>query len=70
MKELNIPLDYVKKHQYWSGKSSPAIMIKRNGWNAFLNEAKDYYDENSGNQNQPKNSIMNIATMKMDINSI
>lgn len=45
-------------------------MIKRNGWNAFLNEAKDYYDENSGNQNQPKNSIMNIATMKMDINNI
>lgn len=46
MGELHIPIENVKKHQYWSGKICPAIMIQRGAWNAFLQGAKSYYDEN------------------------
>lgn len=71
MKELNTPLDHAKKHQYWSGKGCPAIMIKRNGWNTVFNGTKVYYNNNSGNQNQLKgNSEIGIATTKVYINNI
>ncbi|KFN04377.1 N-acetylmuramoyl-L-alanine amidase [Bacillus clarus] len=44
MGELNIPLENVRKHQFWSGKNCPAIMIKNNAWDAFLQGTKGYYD--------------------------
>ncbi|MFJ8454078.1 S-layer homology domain-containing protein [Bacillus paramycoides] len=46
MGELNIPLENVKKHQFWSGKNCPAIMIKNNAWEPFLQGTKAYYDAN------------------------
>ncbi|PGW31438.1 N-acetylmuramoyl-L-alanine amidase [Bacillus cereus] len=46
MGELNIPLENVKKHQFWSGKNCPAIMIKNNAWEPFLQGTKVYYDAN------------------------
>ncbi|WP_242235370.1 S-layer homology domain-containing protein [Bacillus cereus group sp. BfR-BA-01316] len=46
MGELNIPLENVKKHQFWSGKNCPAIMIKNNEWEPFLQGTKAYYDAN------------------------
>ncbi|PGT15356.1 S-layer homology domain-containing protein [Bacillus cereus] len=46
MGELNIPLENVKKHQFWSGKNCPAIMIKNNAWEPFLQGTKVYYDTN------------------------
>ncbi|MBJ8103835.1 MULTISPECIES: S-layer homology domain-containing protein [Bacillus cereus group] len=46
MGELNIPLENVKKHQFWSGKNCPAIMIKDNAWEPFLQGTKAYYDAN------------------------
>ncbi|MBC6971603.1 S-layer homology domain-containing protein [Bacillus sp. Xin] len=46
MGELNIPLENVKKHQYWWGKNCPAIMIQRGDWDAFLKGTKAYYDAN------------------------
>ncbi|MED1566600.1 S-layer homology domain-containing protein [Bacillus paramycoides] len=46
MRELNIPLENVKKHQFWSGKNCPAIMIKNNAWEPFLQGTKAYYDAN------------------------
>ncbi|WP_439873821.1 S-layer homology domain-containing protein [Bacillus mycoides] len=46
MGELNIPLENVKKHQFWSGKNCPAIMINNNAWEPFLQGTKAYYDAN------------------------
>ncbi|MFF1994069.1 S-layer homology domain-containing protein [Bacillus mycoides] len=46
MGELNIPVENVKKHQFWSGKNCPAIMIKNNAWEPFLQGTKAYYDAN------------------------
>lgn len=46
MGELNIPLENVKKHQFWSGKNCPAIMIRNNAWEPFLQGTKAYYDAN------------------------
>ncbi|PGM98408.1 S-layer homology domain-containing protein [Bacillus cereus] len=46
MGQLNIPLENVKKHQFWSGKNCPAIMIKNNAWEPFLQGTKAYYDAN------------------------
>ncbi|HHT7190670.1 TPA: S-layer homology domain-containing protein [Bacillus cereus] len=46
MGELNVPLENVKKHQFWSGKNCPAIMIKNNAWEPFLQGTKAYYDAN------------------------
>ncbi|EJV82524.1 S-layer homology domain-containing protein [Bacillus cereus] len=46
MWELNIPLENVKKHQFWSGKNCPAIMIRNNAWEPFLQGTKAYYDAN------------------------
>lgn len=46
MGELHIPLENVKKHQFWSGKNCPAIMIKNNAWEPFLQGTKVYYDAN------------------------
>ncbi|MDM5194700.1 S-layer homology domain-containing protein [Bacillus hominis] len=46
MGELNIPLENMKKHQFWSGKNCPAIMIKNNAWEPFLQGTKAYYDAN------------------------
>ena len=46
MGELHIPIENVKKHQFWSGKNCPAIMIKNNGWEPFLQGTKAYYDAN------------------------
>ncbi|UNT71655.1 N-acetylmuramoyl-L-alanine amidase (plasmid) [Bacillus sp. N447-1] len=43
MKELNISLDNVKKHQHWSGKNCPRNIIQRGSWNDFLRGTKDYY---------------------------
>ncbi|WP_128855682.1 S-layer homology domain-containing protein [Bacillus sp. CDB3] len=46
MNELNISLDHVQKHQFWSGKNCPAFMIQRGQWNAFLQGTNAYYNEN------------------------
>ncbi|MBE7122072.1 S-layer homology domain-containing protein [Bacillus cereus] len=46
MGELNVPLENVKKHQFWSGKNCPAIMIKNNAWEPFLQGTKAYYGAN------------------------
>ena len=43
MKETGVPLKNVVKHQNWSGKTCPAIMISRGQWNAFLNGVDKYY---------------------------
>ncbi len=45
MNELNIPLDHVQKHQFWSGKNCPAFMIQRGQWDAFLKGTNAYYNE-------------------------
>ncbi|WP_142306526.1 MULTISPECIES: S-layer homology domain-containing protein [Bacillus] len=46
MNELNISLDHVQKHQFWSGKNCPAFMIQRGQWDAFLKGTNAYYNEN------------------------
>ncbi|MGE7883791.1 S-layer homology domain-containing protein [Bacillus sp. NPDC094077] len=46
MNELNISLDNVQKHQFWSGKNCPAFMIQRGQWDAFLKGTEAYYKEN------------------------
>ncbi|WP_264448618.1 S-layer homology domain-containing protein [Bacillus cereus] len=46
MNELNISLDHVQKHQFWSGKNCPAFMIQRGQWTAFLQGTNAYYNEN------------------------
>ncbi|MGG5739987.1 MULTISPECIES: S-layer homology domain-containing protein [Bacillus cereus group] len=46
MNELNISLDHVHKHQFWSGKNCPAFMIQRGQWTAFLQGTNAYYNEN------------------------
>ncbi|MBE5107941.1 S-layer homology domain-containing protein [Bacillus thuringiensis] len=46
MNELNISLDHVQKHQFWSGKNCPAYMIQRGQWDAFLKGTETYYKEN------------------------
>ncbi len=46
MKETGVPLNNVVKHQNWSGKKCPAIMISRGHWNAFQNGVDKYYKEN------------------------
>ncbi|OOR30485.1 S-layer homology domain-containing protein [Bacillus cereus] len=46
MNELNISLDKVQKHQFWSGKNCPAYMIQRGQWDAFLKGTETYYKEN------------------------
>ncbi|MBE7115599.1 S-layer homology domain-containing protein [Bacillus paranthracis] len=45
MNELNISLDHVQKHQFWSGKNCPAFMIQRGQWDAFLKGTNAYYNE-------------------------
>ncbi|PEQ44220.1 hypothetical protein COL10_31630 [Bacillus cereus] len=57
MKELDIPLDNVKKHQYFSKyhKKCPAKMIARGAWNDFLNGAQAYYNKDIENQVQQNN---------------
>ncbi len=45
MNELNISLDHVQKHQFWSGKKCPAFMIQRGQWDAFLKGTNAYYNE-------------------------
>lgn len=49
MNDLNISLDKVQKHQFWSGKNCPAFMIQRGQWNAFLKGTETYYKENQKN---------------------
>ncbi|KXX97465.1 S-layer homology domain-containing protein [Bacillus paranthracis] len=45
MNELNISLDHVQKHQFWSGKNCPAFMIQCGQWDAFLKGTNAYYNE-------------------------
>ncbi len=45
MNELNISLDHVQKHQFWSGKNCPAFMIQRGQWDAFLKGTNAYHNE-------------------------
>lgn len=47
MKELNISLDNVKKHQYWSGKYCPRNIMDRGSWDDFLQGTKAYYEADS-----------------------
>ncbi|MBP3972379.1 N-acetylmuramoyl-L-alanine amidase [Bacillus sp. WL1] len=47
MKELNISLDHVVKHQNWSGKICPSKMINRNAWGDFLSGTQAYYNANN-----------------------
>lgn len=47
MKELNISLDHVVKHQKWSGKICPSKMINRNGWEDFLNGTQAYFNSDN-----------------------
>ncbi|WP_410491885.1 S-layer homology domain-containing protein (plasmid) [Bacillus thuringiensis] len=47
MKELNISLDHVVKHQNWSGKICPSKMINRNAWGDFLSGTQAYYTANN-----------------------
>lgn len=49
MNDLNISLDKVQKHQFWSGKNCPAFMIQRGQWDAFLKGTETYYKENQKN---------------------
>ncbi|PFN48198.1 S-layer homology domain-containing protein [Bacillus thuringiensis] len=46
MEETGVTLNNVVKHQKWSGKNCPAIMINRGQWNAFLNGVDKYYNDN------------------------
>ncbi|HDR4514598.1 GW domain-containing glycosaminoglycan-binding protein (plasmid) [Bacillus cereus] len=46
MNELNISLDNVKKHQYWSGKYCPRNILDRGSWDDFLQGTKAYYEAN------------------------
>ncbi|MFP3414420.1 S-layer homology domain-containing protein [Bacillus sp. SIMBA_074] len=50
MNELNISLDHVQKHQFWSGKNCPAFMIQRGQWDAFLKGTNAYYNEHHTNK--------------------
>ncbi|EJS46906.1 hypothetical protein ICG_05496 [Bacillus cereus BAG1X1-3] len=47
MRELDITIDHVVKHQNWSGKICPSKMIKRDAWNDFLVGTKNYYNANN-----------------------
>lgn len=46
MEETGVSLNNVVKHQKWSGKNCPAIMINKGQWNAFLNGVDKYYKDN------------------------
>ncbi|MED3685240.1 S-layer homology domain-containing protein [Bacillus thuringiensis] len=56
MKETGVPLNNVVKHQKWSGKNCPYIMINRGKWNEFLNGVDKYYNNNPSITN-PKDDI-------------
>ncbi|KWU64882.1 N-acetylmuramoyl-L-alanine amidase [Bacillus mycoides] len=58
MNELNISLDNVQKHQFWSGKNCPAFMIQRGQWNAFLQGTNSYYNANRKNGVNPGKDII------------
>lgn len=46
MKETGIPLSNIVKHQKWSGKNCPSIMISKGQWTPFLEGVNKYYNNN------------------------
>ncbi|HDR7806671.1 TPA: S-layer homology domain-containing protein [Bacillus cereus] len=53
MKETGVPLNNIVKHQRWSGKNCPAIMINSGQWVPFVNGVEGYYNK----FNQPTDDI-------------
>ncbi|UYX52231.1 S-layer homology domain-containing protein [Bacillus thuringiensis] len=45
MKETGVPLNNVVKHQKWSGKNCPAIMINSGQWVPFVSGVEGYYNK-------------------------
>ncbi|PFA72365.1 S-layer homology domain-containing protein [Bacillus cereus] len=56
MKETGVSLNNIVKHQKWSGKKCPYIMISRGQWNSFLSGVDKYYKDNPSITN-PKDDI-------------
>ncbi|MED2040637.1 S-layer homology domain-containing protein [Bacillus wiedmannii] len=45
MKETGVSLNNIVKHQKWSGKNCPAIMITSGRWIPFVNGVEGYYNK-------------------------
>ncbi|EAO52850.1 N-acetylmuramoyl-L-alanine amidase / S-layer protein [Bacillus thuringiensis serovar israelensis ATCC 35646] len=48
MKQEGISGDNLRRHQQWSGKKCPDIMISRGNWNNFVNGAKGFAGQGVG----------------------
>lgn len=47
MKQTGVPLSNIVKHQKWSGKNCPSIMISKGQWTPFLDGVNKYYNNDS-----------------------
>ncbi|HFU7090338.1 TPA: SH3 domain-containing protein [Bacillus cereus] len=48
MKQEGISVDNLRRHQQWSGKKCPDIMISRGNWNNFVSGTKNFTGQGEG----------------------
>lgn len=55
LKLYNLNISAVKKHQDWSGKYCPSVLISSGRWNEFISDVQKYLNGNKGVEEMPIN---------------
>lgn len=66
MKSLGLPLSSLKKHQDWSGKWCPAIMLSGGLWPSFVQRVAAYYGSTSGSPEVPSTGYAQIYPVEVN----
>lgn len=70
LKQFDLTVDDVVKHQDWSGKYCPHRILDEKGWATFLNKVEDEYQKLSGVKTEVQPAVIKEGSFKVKVTAL